>query len=152
MFRVTLNAMIKTCAICGKEFDAARSDARTCSPACRQRLYRLNRGQSVTGLKLERGADGELHVVHTNRKPDIRYHVGQLRDAAAKVMRETDKVTEARTRADGTTRKPTGITYLMLQSTLRDLIEAEQAIRALGVHTADEDAAAHPYHTPHVEI
>ncbi len=30
----------KTCEVCGSEFVAKRSDARTCSPACRQKSYR----------------------------------------------------------------------------------------------------------------
>jgi hypothetical protein len=30
----------KTCEVCSKEFTAARSDAKTCSPRCRQRLHR----------------------------------------------------------------------------------------------------------------
>lgn len=31
----------KACTICGRTFTAPRLDARTCSPACRQRAYRL---------------------------------------------------------------------------------------------------------------
>lgn len=32
--------MILTCKACGKEFEAKRSDAKTCSPTCRQQLKR----------------------------------------------------------------------------------------------------------------
>jgi predicted nucleic acid-binding Zn ribbon protein len=31
---------VVTCEVCGQEFTPKRSDARTCSPACRQRAYR----------------------------------------------------------------------------------------------------------------
>jgi hypothetical protein len=34
-----------TCEVCGTEFTARRSDARTCSPACRQRAYRKRAGE-----------------------------------------------------------------------------------------------------------
>jgi hypothetical protein len=30
----------KTCEVCGREFTAARSDAKSCSPSCRQKAYR----------------------------------------------------------------------------------------------------------------
>jgi hypothetical protein len=33
----------KKCAVCGEEFSAARSDARFCSPPCRQAAYRVRR-------------------------------------------------------------------------------------------------------------
>lgn len=36
-----------TCVVCGQTFGAWRSDARTCSPTCRQRAYR-SRGRPVT--------------------------------------------------------------------------------------------------------
>lgn len=42
---------VTTCARCGKSF-AARSDARTCSSACRQALYRKRYGLSVTALAI----------------------------------------------------------------------------------------------------
>jgi hypothetical protein len=32
-----------TCEVCGREFEAKRSDAKTCSPACRQKAYRQRR-------------------------------------------------------------------------------------------------------------
>jgi hypothetical protein len=32
-----------TCEVCGEAFTAARSDARTCSPACRKRAQRARR-------------------------------------------------------------------------------------------------------------
>jgi hypothetical protein len=42
------------CAICGEAFRAARRDAMTCSPACRQRLYR--------GRRLTRTGPTEPHL------------------------------------------------------------------------------------------
>ena len=30
----------KVCAVCGEEFTAKRADAKTCSPACKQKAYR----------------------------------------------------------------------------------------------------------------
>ena len=33
-------ARAKRCAVCGREFEAGRRDALTCSPACRQKAYR----------------------------------------------------------------------------------------------------------------
>ncbi|SRR5712692_7367009 len=40
----TAAARRKACTVCGTVFDAPRRDARTCSPACRQRAYRQRRG------------------------------------------------------------------------------------------------------------
>jgi len=33
----------KVCGVCGEAFTATRADAKTCSPACRQKAYRLRR-------------------------------------------------------------------------------------------------------------
>ena len=35
---------LKECAVCGETFEATRSDAKTCSPACRQKAYRRRTG------------------------------------------------------------------------------------------------------------
>jgi len=36
----------KVCEACGEPFEPTRSDAKTCSPACRQRLYRLRKASA----------------------------------------------------------------------------------------------------------
>jgi len=33
----------KVCGVCGEEFTAKRVDAKTCSPACKQKAYRRRR-------------------------------------------------------------------------------------------------------------
>ena len=38
--RARTNPVKKTCEACGTQFEAKRSDAKTCSPKCRQRAYR----------------------------------------------------------------------------------------------------------------
>jgi hypothetical protein len=49
-------ALVQTCAGCGRDFRARRSDARTCGDACRQRVrYRKN-------LTVSRGAPQQLSV------------------------------------------------------------------------------------------
>jgi hypothetical protein len=51
----------RQCTVCGKDFTPPRNDARTCSPACRQRAYRARpRGERTTpgpkpGSKPKRG-------------------------------------------------------------------------------------------------
>ena len=40
------------CSVCGKEFESKRSDALTCSPACKKKLQRLkgtNKGDNLKG-------------------------------------------------------------------------------------------------------
>jgi len=37
----------KTCEACGRPFTPKRVDARTCSPACRQKLYRLEKARAT---------------------------------------------------------------------------------------------------------
>ncbi len=36
----------KVCEVCGEEFTANRADAKTCSPACKQKAYRRRKGAS----------------------------------------------------------------------------------------------------------
>ena len=44
--RLRLRDPQKTCVICGENFTPARCDAKTCSPACRQKAYRQRRAAS----------------------------------------------------------------------------------------------------------
>jgi hypothetical protein len=37
----------KVCEVCGEEFTATRRDAKTCSPACKQKAYRRRRAELV---------------------------------------------------------------------------------------------------------
>jgi hypothetical protein len=39
----------KVCEVCGEEFTATRRDAKTCSPACKQKAYRRRKGDSGDG-------------------------------------------------------------------------------------------------------
>jgi predicted nucleic acid-binding Zn ribbon protein len=41
----------KTCSVCGGAFTATRSDAKTCSPACKQKAYRQRRRTRVVHVK-----------------------------------------------------------------------------------------------------
>jgi endogenous inhibitor of DNA gyrase (YacG/DUF329 family) len=38
--------LAKTCEVCGEEFTAKRVDAKTCSPACKQKAYRRRRARA----------------------------------------------------------------------------------------------------------
>jgi len=37
----------KTCEVCGEQFTATRRDAKTCSPACKQKAYRQRQKQGA---------------------------------------------------------------------------------------------------------
>ncbi len=55
-----LGAREKSCEICGEPFPASRIDAKTCSPACRQRAYRRRVSSNPKNLRhqLERRSTG----------------------------------------------------------------------------------------------
>lgn len=131
----------KTCPICGNPFAPKRADAETCGQACRQKLYRLRHGLNVPGLRIDTDSDGNESITRVTPKPSVtRHHTAQLLDAARKAVRETEHVTAAHTKPDGTTRKVADANYNTLQAALTELIRAEQAIRALGIRTPDEEA------------
>jgi hypothetical protein len=71
----------QSCTVCGKRFAARRSDARTCSPACRQRAYR---DRAELTARLGNNHDGKQRF----GKNAVR-HLG----AAALLFRATGKTT-----------------------------------------------------------
>jgi hypothetical protein len=58
----------QVCEVCGKSFRPARSDARTCSPKCRQKKYRrLRKDRSNPGRDDHHDHDGHGDVDHQDR-------------------------------------------------------------------------------------
>ncbi len=53
MFLVMVKKVKKICAVCGRQFEA-RPDAKTCSNACRERLYRQRKLSRLVIDKIRR--------------------------------------------------------------------------------------------------
>lgn len=57
--------MLLKCQICGKEFEAKRRDAKTCSPACRQ-IFKRNRLNVTDKVKCDSVTDNQTKLVTDN--------------------------------------------------------------------------------------
>lgn len=83
----------RQCAVCGKTFHPKRSDARTCSGKCRQRL-------SVSGVTL-RNPNPDPVVIKAESPPGIQVGDGQREQQPSRDLRSVMEASTLRTALDG---------------------------------------------------
>lgn len=75
MNQVTDNKLMKKhkCPVCGKRFETNRKDAKTCSPKCRQALYRANPNPARPKPVAKKESGIKLGIVKTEQGLEFRY-------------------------------------------------------------------------------
>ena len=75
MIQVTNNKLMKKhkCPVCGKKFETNRKDAKTCSPKCRQALYRANPNPARTKPAAKKESGSKLGLIRTSQGLEFRY-------------------------------------------------------------------------------
>src|ERR1700674_1637369 len=61
----TARKNVQSCHTCGRQFRAVRSDARTCSPRCRQRLSRARRAPLIPCHQARPPAERDAAIAYT---------------------------------------------------------------------------------------
>ena len=74
MSQVTDNKLMKKhkCPVCGKKFETNRKDAKTCSPKCRQAMYRANPNPAKP-KPVKKASSSQLGIVRTPQGLEFRY-------------------------------------------------------------------------------
>lgn len=75
MSQVTDNKLMKKhkCPVCGKKFETNRKDAKTCSPKCRQAMYRANPNPARPKPVAKKESGIKLGIVKTEHGLEFRY-------------------------------------------------------------------------------
>src|SRR5215212_254818 len=99
-----MNAMWdKTCEVCGRQFTAARRDAKTCSPACSQKAYRDRKEETALEIDHNRLPFGSTKRAEHADFGEWLANLNEqtLRHAAAGVLLETGNLDAAAALLDG---------------------------------------------------
>src|SRR5262245_27537436 len=86
-----------SCSVCGKTFTPARSDALTCSNACRQRAYRLRKNPPETDAVIRaRAVKLQLHeALRLGEEFALRRPGTQAKEITRARIKEAHKVASA---------------------------------------------------------
>lgn len=65
--------MLKTCEVCNTEYNAMMPTAKYCSPACRQKAYRINQAVTETVTAMSTNAQTTWDLIYSRFPQTARY-------------------------------------------------------------------------------